>query len=838
MNKTRGLKRFLAISLVVVMAMAVVAMPIFAIPEYRTGANEVSDAYKGGQYYQNVMNVPLSGDGVTDVLAVAMSQMGYSEGNSLDAMSGTNKGSSNYTEFYYNFGKVTDTWSVEWDAAFCSWALYQSGVSDQSTVDDLCSNHPGDIDYIWREINSAAWAEQLDKVGLYSTRESEYKPASGDLIFFKQSTGINRMGIVVWCDESTETVYTIEGNTNSGSGLDGNGGGVYYKSYALSNASIHGYGSLPYERTDAPKVDYSGKTKTAGFYMAKAEFWISSLSDGELDYKIPQYDMFKVTGFDGQYAMIEHGDGKYYGLLNSNMLQITANDGHSHSFGAGNDETHHYRTCECGEKINSVEHSYTLEYKDTEHHEAKCSCGYVKDTVEHTFTYVVDGDRHKLACDCGYVKTDSDTVHVYDVLDSNENGHFYRCECGDIDMQSFEAHSVTKHFDENNHFDACEKCGRAVEGTEVPHTYGISTDFNVCECGYDRSNEDEHSWVIAYNGDKHYQICEDCQEIREKTESAHDFENYSNEGEHHVRQCACGYADESSAAAHVYDRFGYPKGEEAVHMQMCVCGSFLEGTEEAHYYEKLASDADGHWFECVCGFKSGFEEHTKVDGVCTECKHHVHSYRHNTEGHWTACDDAEAYFEEHTMKSGECSVCGYNPEALCEHTAENGSCSECGYHWHAYAHNDEGHWTVCDCPLAKRELVAHLMSDGKCEICGYNTARKTMHKLVNGTCTECGYHEHVYIYDITGHKNVCDCYLSGDLEKHTLKNGDCSICCYNANGASNETDGEKVKVLYDGEPVKGVSPKGCSSAIGVTSAVFGAVMMLGCAVAVKKKENE
>ena len=71
---------------------------------YRTGANSASSAYKGSRFYSNLMKVPLTGDGRTDVVAVALSQVGYEEGNSTSGFSGTTGGSNNYTEYCYNMG--------------------------------------------------------------------------------------------------------------------------------------------------------------------------------------------------------------------------------------------------------------------------------------------------------------------------------------------------------------------------------------------------------------------------------------------------------------------------------------------------------------------------------------------------------------------------------------------------------------------------------------------------------------------------------------------------------------------------------------------------------------
>ena len=564
MNYKKGLLRLLACVLAVVMTVAVLAVPVSAIPEYKTGANDASDAYKGGKYYQNLMNIPLSGDGVTDVLAVALSQLGYAEGNSLDAISGTQPGSKNYTEYYYNFGMATDTWSEEWCAAFCSWALYQSGVSTQGSLNDLCRDHKGNENYIWREISCSQWAEQLELVGLYEKRGT-YVPNSGDLIFFVSSGNIKHMGIVVWCDGST--VYTVEGNTSSGNGIDGNGGGVYYKSYSLSNVGIDGYGILPYESAETPKVDYSGKTKTAGFYMTKSEFWVAASSGGELDFKIPQYEMFKVTGFDGQYAVIEYGEGRYYSSLNSNTLQITVDNSHVHNYEAAWDETHHMNKCECGESINVAEHEFKLKFDHTFHY-LECDCGYIDNDSrkDHILVWGESGEGHVQICSCGYKSDLEAEEHSFTILEHNENEHFYRCKCGAVNGETVEAHDMELVFDETNHYNECKVCHRIDDSTKEEHSFDMSTNYDECACGYDRSAKDaEHSWVIAYDGQTHYQECLDCKAVRKGTAGEHSFDEYVIDGSSHALKCDCGYVAIRHLVSVTRYSKGYMNGEYHLH---------------------------------------------------------------------------------------------------------------------------------------------------------------------------------------------------------------------------------------------------------------------------------
>ena len=86
-----------------------------------------------------------------------------------------------------------------------------------------------------------------------------------------------------------------------------------------------------------------------------------------------------------------------------------------------------------------------------------------------------------------------------------------------------------------------------------------------------------------------------------------------------------------------------------------------------------------------------------------------------------------------------------------------------------------------------------------------------------------------------GPRVVCACYLDGEVEQHDLVSGRCAICGYDANNAMNKPEGEKVQKL---EPeAKAETEKGCKSVLGAASAVLGTVMTLGCALALKKKED-
>ncbi len=300
--KTRFTK-ILALMLAVIIsatAMSFAASADLTAVTYRTGANSISSSYAGSQYYANFQKIMLTGDGRTDTLALALSQLGYMESNSAGDYAGTTAGSGNYTEYCYNMGSVGG-YGYQWCATFCSWSLLQARCTDQNTTSAWCRNHLGSgSSYIWREVGCAYWATQLQYNGYYQKSAyngGSYTPQPGDLIFFYSSGGINHIGFVVYT--SGGYVYTVEGNTGGSAGVVANGGRVCAKSYSLSSSSIAGYGVLPYKVVDNEytNIDYSGGTRTPGYYnnpdaakyIYSDEACTSSLG------VVARYTMFEVT---------------------------------------------------------------------------------------------------------------------------------------------------------------------------------------------------------------------------------------------------------------------------------------------------------------------------------------------------------------------------------------------------------------------------------------------------------------------------------------------------------------------------------------------------------------
>ena len=300
----KKLTRILAavMTLLIVVSCLVAGMVPASAATYRNGAQSgPSASYAAGRYYRNYQRVPITGDNRTDLIAIALSQLGYQEGAANGYFSGEISGSSNYVEMSYNMGDLGLGYGgsdYPWCASFVSWCLYQSRCTNHATYSSLCRNHSGDYNYIWKEISCAMWVNQLKGAGYFSYSAGmggSYIPQYGDLVFFKSSSSPSHIGICLYVKDGV--LYTVEGNTSDASGLETNGGGVYFKSYSLSSSYLYGYGRLPYNYdSSVNKVDYSGANPTPGLYVANAAKYIySSEYATSATTTIPRFSVFEIT---------------------------------------------------------------------------------------------------------------------------------------------------------------------------------------------------------------------------------------------------------------------------------------------------------------------------------------------------------------------------------------------------------------------------------------------------------------------------------------------------------------------------------------------------------------
>ena len=283
------------------LAVSLLCVSTFAVtPSYK-----VSSDYKDTLYYDNLLAFELTGDGATDVIAVALSQLGYHEGNNDGDLDGGNAGGSkNFVEYNVLFGKLDNgegngySYGYAWCAAFVNWCLRQARVDERLTGGMYVSCHA------WRNwfINEGA------KYGAsYHARTDDYIPKKGDLIFYKSLTATHsratdHIGIVLKCEDGV--VYAIEGNGDNR---------VALHEYTLGNRYIVGYGSIAYKTADVPEVDYyRTEQHLPGFFIAGkgalSAYAEPDLNSGKAASLTPSA-VYRIKEVQGKYGRVELEDG-------------------------------------------------------------------------------------------------------------------------------------------------------------------------------------------------------------------------------------------------------------------------------------------------------------------------------------------------------------------------------------------------------------------------------------------------------------------------------------------------------------------------------------------------
>ena len=184
---------------------------------------------------------------VDKLLKIAEAEEGYLEkasNASLDSDT-ANAGSANYTKYARDLDAIPNFYNGKkngyaWCDVFVDWCFVKA-FGAEAALKLTC------------QPEKSAGAGCKYSAQYYKAKGQFHKtPKVGDQIFFASNGEPNHTGIVYKVDSSK--VYTVEGNTSGASGVVANGGGVFKKSYSLSNSRIYGYGRPAYD-VDAAKVD-------------------------------------------------------------------------------------------------------------------------------------------------------------------------------------------------------------------------------------------------------------------------------------------------------------------------------------------------------------------------------------------------------------------------------------------------------------------------------------------------------------------------------------------------------------------------------------------------------
>lgn len=182
------------------------------------------------------------------LLETALAETGYLEKKTLSQLDDptANAGSGNFTKYardlynagYYNGNKQ----GVAWCSVFVDWCHYMASGKNKAAAQKISCQ------------SGVYGAGCTYSMGYYKAAGRFYKknPQPGDQIYFGSGSTAEHTGIVYQVDANR--VYTVEGNTSSQSGVVSNGGGVFRKSYLLTNSRILGYGRPDFAEETAPRI--------------------------------------------------------------------------------------------------------------------------------------------------------------------------------------------------------------------------------------------------------------------------------------------------------------------------------------------------------------------------------------------------------------------------------------------------------------------------------------------------------------------------------------------------------------------------------------------------------
>lgn len=181
-----------------------------------------SKSYESGKYYQRLTQVRMTKDPRTNIVRIALSQVGYQEGNNSKQLSGEIYGKGNCTEYGRWYGI-----QAMWCAMFVSWCADVAGVSTK--VIPKHSYTPEGL--AWFKARGRAYTGKQVLAG-------KYIPQPGDIVYFRSDRNknpTNHVGIVT--DYRAGYLYTVEGNASSKT-IDTNGGTIAQKVYHVSDKYI------------------------------------------------------------------------------------------------------------------------------------------------------------------------------------------------------------------------------------------------------------------------------------------------------------------------------------------------------------------------------------------------------------------------------------------------------------------------------------------------------------------------------------------------------------------------------------------------------------------------
>lgn len=510
-------------SIITLVLIVTLVIPFFATP--------VSAAYENT--YQNTGNMR------NDIIGVALTQVGYTEGTN------------NYTKYGVWYGLSNSPWC----GMFVSWCASEAGIPTS--------------------VLSRTGLANPDAFGLSYQSGTEYTPQKGDL-FFKKN--FSHVGLVYYTEG--DYFYTLEGNTSTTS-YDGNSVMIRRRKisdFYFSSPNYSGSGSSGCSHNYEVKVEAEHPHKE---FKACSKCGVKTYTGEKItDDSCKTCIQEACNHTFGQWNKVN--DSKHTRVCSKCDYEETA----SHNWENGKvlteatciEEGKQQITCsDCGTESTKTleptgEHIYTdFSYIDEANHQKVCELCSEQTTSTHTLSDNWQNDNlyHWTSCeDCG--------GRICHNEHSFTDGCLEPCEhCGYI-MDGGHKSSGEVFSDEKQHWEICIRCGQEMNVSK--HTYTSNCDETCNECNYKRSVTAAHQDEYLADAAGHYRKCTSCHRVTEVVSHSPDRNAETWEDQ----LCThCGYELRSSDK-HQH-QFATVSSDAHTHWGTCDCGEIME--PEVHSWD-------------------------------------------------------------------------------------------------------------------------------------------------------------------------------------------------------------------------------------------------------------
>ncbi len=529
-----------------------------------------------------------------DIVQVALTQVGYTEG------------SNNYTKYGVFHGNP----NAQWCGYFVSWCARQAGI-------------PTSILPKAGLANPNAW-------GLSTFTSDERIPQPGD-IFFKGRTGNRHMGIVYYVEGNT--VYTIEGNTSKNT-YEG-----YYVLVQARTLSEHRYASPNY---------------TGGQYAGHTHSYSDHFEDAHPHKIYKQCDSCGYTTYTGEQKTLDsctqciqancsHSYSNWEFSTDGQHKRTCSKCSKVETGDHGWQDSQIIKEANCKEAGSKVQKCSTCNAERTK------TVDKTGDHIYSAWSYVND-EIHKRSCNfCGYTETKEHDLGEEAVWSTDDSQHWHECSvceqqisksehsfgedcvspCEVCDFVRPDGHTYaeTWSYSEEAHWYECTKCGE--RSTAENHSYSVECDEDCDICGYIR--EVTHTFdAVALTADGAINVgAENTGVSKVETNTAYTDTTVSTPaGEEHTGKMmfdAAGHWYECEVCGKHEGEESHTPGPEATEeaAQVCTtCGYEIAAKlDHVHKYEPFQTNTMTHWGKCSCGHELLPEAHVwdVATGKCATC---------------------------------------------------------------------------------------------------------------------------------------------------------------------------------------------------------------------------